>query len=80
MTLVAHCYDGQSSRMRTARLDCADGFLQLAFEGGESQRWPLEAVRIRPRLGNTPGGFRYPAPRLGEHTEEILAELMEPTV
>lgn len=35
---------------------------------------------IVPRLGNTPGGFRYPAPRLGEHTEEILAELMEPTV
>lgn len=34
---------------------------------------------IVPRLGNTPGGFRYPAPRLGEHTEEILAELMEPT-
>jgi len=34
---------------------------------------------IVPRLGNTPGGFRYPAPRLGEHTEEILAELMEST-
>lgn len=34
---------------------------------------------IVPRLSGTPGGFRYPAPRLGEHTEEILAELVEPT-
>jgi crotonobetainyl-CoA:carnitine CoA-transferase CaiB-like acyl-CoA transferase len=30
---------------------------------------------IVPRLGGTPGGFRHPAPRLGEHTDEILAEL-----
>lgn len=28
-----------------------------------------------PRLSNTPGQFRRPAPGLGEHTEEILAEL-----
>ena len=34
---------------------------------------------IVPRLGLTPGNFRYPAPRLGEHTDEILAELVEPT-
>lgn len=60
MPLIAHCYDGQSSRMRTARLDCADGFLQLAFEDGELQRWPLEAVRIRPRLGNTPRVLQLP--------------------
>ena len=60
MALSAHCYDGQSSRMRAAQLDCADGFLQLAFEGGESQRWPLEAVRIRPRLGNTPRVLQLP--------------------
>lgn len=30
---------------------------------------------IVPRLSATPGTFRYPAPRLGEHTEEIMAEL-----
>jgi crotonobetainyl-CoA:carnitine CoA-transferase CaiB-like acyl-CoA transferase len=30
---------------------------------------------ITPRLTGTPGAFRYPAPRLGEHTDEILAEL-----
>lgn len=35
---------------------------------------------IVPRLGGTPGTFRYPAPRLGEHTDEILAELMERSV
>jgi crotonobetainyl-CoA:carnitine CoA-transferase CaiB-like acyl-CoA transferase len=30
---------------------------------------------VVPRLGATPGGFRRPAPALGEHTDEILAEL-----
>lgn len=60
MAPTAHCYDGQSSRMRTARLDCADGFLQLAFEDGQLQRWPLGAVRIRPRLGNTPRVLQLP--------------------
>lgn len=34
---------------------------------------------IVPRLSGTPGTFRYPAPRLGEHTDEILAELMQVT-
>jgi len=30
---------------------------------------------VIPRLSISPGGFRRPAPRLGEHTAEILAEL-----
>ena len=30
---------------------------------------------VVPRLSRTPGGFRRPAPALGEHTAEILAEL-----
>jgi crotonobetainyl-CoA:carnitine CoA-transferase CaiB-like acyl-CoA transferase len=30
---------------------------------------------VLPRLSRTPGGFRRPAPRLGEHTAEILAGL-----
>ncbi len=30
---------------------------------------------IVPRMDRTPGTFRRPAPKLGEHTEEILAEL-----
>jgi crotonobetainyl-CoA:carnitine CoA-transferase CaiB-like acyl-CoA transferase len=35
---------------------------------------------IVPRLSGTPGTFRYPAPRLGEHTDEIMAELMQAIV
>ena len=30
---------------------------------------------VVPRLSGTPGGFRRPAPKLGEHSDEILAEI-----
>jgi crotonobetainyl-CoA:carnitine CoA-transferase CaiB-like acyl-CoA transferase len=30
---------------------------------------------IIPRLSASPGGFRRPAPRLGEHTGEVMREL-----
>jgi crotonobetainyl-CoA:carnitine CoA-transferase CaiB-like acyl-CoA transferase len=29
---------------------------------------------VIPRLSETPGGFRLPAPELGEHTEALLEE------
>jgi crotonobetainyl-CoA:carnitine CoA-transferase CaiB-like acyl-CoA transferase len=32
---------------------------------------------IIPRLSETPGGFRMPAPKLGEHTAQILEELKQ---
>jgi len=32
---------------------------------------------VVPRLTGSPGGFRRPAPALGEHTDEILAELAQ---
>lgn len=35
----------------------------------------LPMHNIVPRLQSTPGGFRRPAPKLGEHTEEILREI-----
>jgi crotonobetainyl-CoA:carnitine CoA-transferase CaiB-like acyl-CoA transferase len=38
----------------------------------------LGSVRMHnivPRLSETPGGFRRPAPKLGEHTVEILTQL-----
>jgi crotonobetainyl-CoA:carnitine CoA-transferase CaiB-like acyl-CoA transferase len=35
----------------------------------------LPMHNVVPRLSGSPGGFRRPAPKLGEHTEEILAEL-----
>jgi crotonobetainyl-CoA:carnitine CoA-transferase CaiB-like acyl-CoA transferase len=33
---------------------------------------PLKVPGIVPKLGDTPGAIRHPAPRLGEHTEEVL--------
>ena len=35
--------------------------------------WPMP--NIVPRLSESPGGFRRPAPKLGEHTREIRDEL-----
>jgi formyl-CoA transferase len=36
---------------------------------------PLRQPGIVPRLSATPGGIRAPAPKLGEHTQEVLREL-----
>ena len=36
---------------------------------------PLRQPGIVPKLSATPGGIRSPAPRLGEHTEEVLRDL-----
>jgi succinyl-CoA---D-citramalate CoA-transferase len=36
---------------------------------------PLKQPGIVPKLSATPGAIRSPAPRLGEHTEEVLGEL-----
>jgi crotonobetainyl-CoA:carnitine CoA-transferase CaiB-like acyl-CoA transferase len=35
----------------------------------------VAGVRSYAEFSRTPGGFRYPAPRLGEHTEEVRAGL-----
>jgi crotonobetainyl-CoA:carnitine CoA-transferase CaiB-like acyl-CoA transferase len=35
----------------------------------------LPMHNVVPRLTGSPGGFRRPAPELGEHTDAILAEL-----
>jgi crotonobetainyl-CoA:carnitine CoA-transferase CaiB-like acyl-CoA transferase len=36
----------------------------------------LPMHNVIPRLSATPGAMRRPAPAPGEHTEEILAELL----
>jgi formyl-CoA transferase len=36
---------------------------------------PLKVPGIIPKLSLTPGAIRMPAPKLGEHTEEILASI-----
>lgn len=35
----------------------------------------LPQHNVFPRLSQTAGGFRFPAPEIGEHTDEILAEI-----
>ena len=36
---------------------------------------PLKVPGIIPKLSRTPGAIRTPAPRLGEHTDEVLREI-----
>ncbi len=50
----------------------ARGMIQEIVAGdGE----PLKVPGIVPRLSATPGAIRSPAPKLGEHTEQVLREL-----
>ncbi|MEA3057062.1 MAG: succinyl-CoA---D-citramalate CoA-transferase [Actinomycetota bacterium] len=41
-----------------------------------SQGWEVPMTGIVPRFASTPGDIRHPGPRLGEHTEELLRELL----
>ena len=41
----------------------------------DAEHGPLPMHNIVPRLSETPGRFRRPAPALGEHTAEVLAEV-----
>jgi len=48
---------------------------EVIVEVEDADMGSLPMHNVVPRLSGSPGGFRRPAPRLGEHTEEILAEL-----
>ena len=48
---------------------------EAIVEVEDAEMGSLPMHNIVPRLTGSPGGFRRPAPGLGEHTAEILAEL-----
>ncbi|MHB8530506.1 MAG: CoA transferase, partial [Caulobacteraceae bacterium] len=37
---------------------------------------PIRMQSVFPKLSGTPGAIRWPGPRLGEHTAEILRDLV----
>lgn len=48
---------------------------EIIVEVEDARNGSLPQHNVFPRFAATPGGFRYPAPDLGEHTAEILAEI-----
>jgi formyl-CoA transferase len=44
---------------------------EVPMDDGE----PMMVPGIVPKLSDTPGGIRLPAPRLGEHTDQVLREI-----
>ncbi|HVY50873.1 MAG TPA: CoA transferase, partial [Devosia sp.] len=47
----------------------------VIVEADDPDLGQLPMHNIVPRLSATPGVWRRPAPRLGEHTVEVLAEI-----
>jgi crotonobetainyl-CoA:carnitine CoA-transferase CaiB-like acyl-CoA transferase len=50
---------------------------EAVVELADAEMGAIAMHNIVPRLTGTPGGFRRPAPAIGEHTGEILAEIEE---
>lgn len=48
---------------------------EIVVEVEDADNGSLPMHNIVPRLSATPGAWRHPAPALGQHTDEILAEL-----
>ncbi|MEI4488667.1 CoA transferase [Frigidibacter sp. MR17.14] len=48
---------------------------EILVEVEDAQNGTLPQHNVFPRLSATPGGFRHPAPEVGQQTDEILAEI-----
>lgn len=58
--IAGQYYDGRNSAAHPARLSIKNHELHLQIDGAEPRSFPLEAVDISSRLGNTPRCFTLP--------------------
>ena len=49
---------------------------QMVQRVTSTQGWEVPMTGIVPRFTATPGAIRHPGARLGEHTDEVLTELL----
>ena len=46
----------------------------MIVQTADADGWPLKVPGIVPKLADTPGRLRTPAPRLGQHNDEVLGQ------
>ena len=52
------------------------GYTQMVRRVTSTQGWEVPMTGVVPRFTATPGTIRHAGPRLGEHTEEVLADIL----
>ena len=67
---------GPINRMDEAFADPQVRHLEMVLEGTHPQIGPIRMVRNPVAFSETPAELRHLPPRLGEHTEEILRDLL----
>jgi crotonobetainyl-CoA:carnitine CoA-transferase CaiB-like acyl-CoA transferase len=73
-------FEGNFSRIRSDLLEMADDPQMLAnnyvVEDDHPVLGHIKTLGVLPDFGETPGALRLPPPELGQHTEEVLLDIL----
>ena len=64
---------GRPASLREALADAQTAHNEMVLQGHDGEQL-MRVIGSPIRMSNAPAGMRRPPPRLGEHTEEVLAE------